>query len=133
MLADQGRTDAVHVDSAGTIGFHAGRPPDPRMCAEAVKRGYILTSRARQVTPEDLRKFDRVITMDRENYSNVMRLVPGKAPHVRMLSEYLDDSWPRDVPDPYYGGPEGFTFVLDMLEAACPKIISELLDSPVHQ
>jgi protein-tyrosine phosphatase len=79
------------------------------------------------VTPADILDFDRIITMDRENYANVMRLVTGRAPQVRMLSEYLDDTWPRDVPDPYYGGPEGFTFVLDMLEAACPKIISDVL------
>lgn len=127
MLADRGYDGQIRVDSAGTIGIHAGRAADSRMIAAAAERGYSLTSKARQIVRQDVTAFDRIIAMDRENYHNIMKLSPGVAKHVKMLSDYLDDDWPRDVPDPYYGGAEGFATVLDMLEAACPRIIEDLI------
>ena len=126
-LAEQGRSDDVVVDSAGTAGYHAGEPADARMRQAAKRRGYALESRARQLIPDDINRFDLIVAMDRENFSNIQQLTRGPAPHVKMLSDFLDDRWPRDVPDPYYGGEDGFERVLDMLEAACPQIIEELL------
>ncbi len=127
-LTDNGYDGKVFVDSAGTAGYHCGEPADARMRAAAERRGYRLESRARQLEPADIVRFDLIIGMDRENFSNIQRMVHGPAPHIRMLSDFLPgEDWPRDVPDPYYGGEAGFEQVLDMLEAACPAIVSELM------
>lgn len=116
------------VDSAGTIDYHVGHKADARMRAAASKRGYDLTSRARHVQASDLETFDHVIAMDRENLSYLKRLSnqindSEVGRKIELLSDYLDDSWPSDVPDPYYGGDDGFEYVLDMIEQACPKMI----------
>lgn len=120
----------VRVDSAGTIGYHTGNQADRRMSAAALKRGYRLLSRARQVTRQDLDMFDLVVAMDDENYRDLIALASGDQVNadIRMLSDYLDDHWPNDVPDPYYGGPQGFEFVLDMIEEACPKVLESMVD-----
>ncbi len=119
----------VEVDSAGTHGYHIGNPADPRMIAAGEARGYQVTSRARQVTRADVvpGRFDLVLAMDSENYAALGSLASPERSHVRMFSDYLDESWPRDVPDPYYGEVEGFDRVLDMLEAGCPVILETLL------
>ncbi len=78
--------------------------------------------------PEDLNEFDLVIAMDRENLADICGLVDHPRASVKMLSDFLDDDWPIDVPDPYYGGEEGFDTVLDMLEAACPRILESLTE-----
>lgn len=130
---------AIDVDSAGTIGIHAGKLPDPRMRSAGKARGYELTSLAREVSPRDLQPgvFDWVIAMDRENLDHLLRLAsqlpqPDRdSPRIVLLSEFLDASWPRDVPDPYYGGPDGFERVLDMLEAATPAILKRLTEATV--
>ena len=118
----------VDVDSAGTHGYHVGEPPDARMIEAAEARGYELTSRARKVTPEDLEpdRFDLVLAMDGENHAILQQMAGGLQTHVRMFSDYLDDNWPVDVPDPYYGEDEGFDRVLDMLEEGCPVILQTL-------
>jgi protein-tyrosine phosphatase len=124
----QGISDSIHIDSAGTAGYHIGKLADPRMRAAAEKRGLQLTSRSRVVVPADLKQFDLVIAMDRNNYRDLMRLTSDYKPsNVKMLSDYLDPSWPREVPDPYIGDEAGFEYVLDMLEAASPKIVDDLL------
>jgi protein-tyrosine phosphatase len=116
----------VVVDSAGTMGYHIGNPADARMRQAAAKRQIDLPSRARQVTKTDLERFDWVIAMDRENLADLQRLHPSPSARVCLFSEFLDESWPTDVPDPYYGGLDGFEYVLDMLETGCPKIIESL-------
>lgn len=84
------------------------------------------------VSRRDFSEFDLVVAMDRNNYRELASLSEGISPKLRLLSDYLDENWPRDVPDPYYGGDEGFAKVLDMLEAACPKILAELTSSPTN-
>jgi len=108
----------VHVDSAGTIGYHTGNPADSRMRAAGEKRGYSFHSRSRKITSEDLETFDLVIAMDRENLSDILEVNAEPTAEVKLLSDFLDDSWPLDVPDPYYGGDEGFETVLDMIQAS---------------
>ena len=117
----------VRIDSAGTIGHHAGRPADQRMQQTASSRGYDLQSRSRKIVDRDLEEFDLVIAMDRENLSDILAIEPQPRATVKLLSSYLGDDWPSDVPDPYYGGAEGFEYVLDMIEAACPKILEVLV------
>lgn len=118
----------IEIDSAGTTGAHAREPADDRMRQAASRRGYQLDSLARQVTRRDLRNHDLVIAMDRQNYNDLLKLAGGVGDHICMLSDFLDDQqdWPRDVPDPYYGGSDGFEYVLDMIEAACPEILNRL-------
>lgn len=124
-IQQQALEDFVFVESAGTIGYHEGKPADSRMKAHAARRGYDLTSHSRKITPEDFQRFDLIIAMDQQNHADIMAIDPS-ADHVRMLSDFLDDEWPRDVPDPYYGGSAGFETVLDMIEAACPRILEEI-------
>jgi len=126
-LVDQADlSDEIRIDSAGTIGHHAGRPADQRMQQSATNRGYDLQSRSRKIVDRDLEEFDLIIAMDRENLSDILTIDPKPKATVKLLSSYLGDDWPSDVPDPYYGGAEGFEYVLDMIEAACPKILEEL-------
>lgn len=134
-LAESGFDDRVEVDSAGTIGYHAGEPADPRMQQAASARGYELTSMARRVSLRDLERFDLVIAMDRSNLEDLRELAEGAAiaegpplaEKIRLLSEFLPEGFPADVPDPYWGGERGFDEVLDLLEEACPRILEELL------
>jgi len=117
------------VDSAGTIAAHVGHPPDPRMKAAGELRGYQFLTKARKVTPADLVPgcFDLVVAMDQDNLADLRRLMGGRPDHIRLFGEFLDAKPPANVPDPYYGGPDGFETVLDMLEAGCPKILQSLL------
>ena len=127
-FAEEFRVD-VDIDSAGTHSYHVGEPPDARMLAAAEARGYELMSRARKVTPADLESgnFDLVLAMDAENHSILQEMAGGLSTHIRMFSDYLDDNWPADVPDPYYEGEDGFDEVLDMLEEGCPVILQTLM------
>jgi len=132
LVAARGVADRVLVDSAGTISYHAGERPDRRMRAAAERRGYTLDSRARQLRREDLARFDMLIAMDESNHADILALDPagGHQHKVFLLSEFLaaEAGWPRDVPDPYYGGSDGFDRVLEMIEAACAPILERLLD-----
>ncbi len=123
----------VEVDSAGTHDYHVGELADKRMRTAAESRGYELTSRGRQVTTADLApgRFDLVLAMDKENHALLMELAPGSKTHIRLFSDYLDDTWPNDVPDPYYGEQDGFDQVLDMLEAGCPIILQALTGAEI--
>jgi protein-tyrosine phosphatase len=127
LIASDPRWQGIVVDSAGTAGYHIGRAPDSRMIAAAKLRGHDLQSRAKQFERSFLRSRTLILAMDRENYRDIMLLATGAAPNVRLFSDYLDESWPRDVPDPYYGENDGFEYVLDMLEAGCPRILEEIL------
>ena len=129
MVQQAGLEDQIQVDSAGTAGYHIGKKADGRMRDAASRRDLDLTSRSRKLTPADLDCFDWVIAMDRENLSDIHQLHDSPTAQIKLLSEYLDDQWPTDVPDPYYGGEDGFETVLDMLQAACPLILAEMVES----
>ena len=118
----------VEVDSAGTAGYHVGEPPDPRMQAAAARRGYELKAlRARVVEPRDFERFDLILAMDRENLEVLHRRAPEQArERVRLFLEFSPDSEPREVPDPYYGGANGFEEVLDLVEAAARGLLGYL-------
>lgn len=126
LVDEQDRQAEIVVDSAGTAGYHDGKRADARMIAAAKNRGIDLTSISRKLLPTDLDQFDLVIAMDRENLADIQRLSSDPTATIKLLSEYLGDDWPSDVPDPYYGGGDGFEYVLDMLAAACPAILDEL-------
>ena len=122
-----GLTDSVLIDSAGTHDYHIGDPPDPRSCAAAARRGYDLTTlRARQVTRSDFDSFDYVLAMDDVNYRHLERLCsPGHRAKLRMFVEFSGQDV-EGVPDPYYGGTQGFDRVLDLIEDASDGLLREI-------
>ena len=127
-LAKAGLADVVAVDSAGTYGGHAGDPPDPRAQRHAQRRGVDLSRlRARQITADDFRRHALVLAMDQDNVDAMARIRPADAPAPRLLLEFSRRAeGPREVPDPYYGGPEGFEHVLDLIEDACDGVVDHL-------
>ncbi len=123
----------VDVESAGTHDYHVGEPADPRMKSAAEARGYDLIGQGRQIAKEDLNSstFDLVLAMDGQNHRLLQTMADGPTIHIRMFSDYLDDTWPTDVPDPYYGDEDGFDEVLDMLEEGCPLILQTLMGEDI--
>ncbi len=126
LLQQRGLSDKCDVDSAGTSGYHIGEPADRRMRAAAAERGLTLTSRARMVHPSDFAEFDWIVAMDRQNRQALNSYPQADPQRLFLLSDFLDDRWPLDVPDPYLGDDEGFSYVLDMLQAACPTLLDRL-------
>jgi protein-tyrosine phosphatase len=119
---------ALEIDSAGTAGYHVGEPPDPRTRAAAARRGYDLSAlRARVVEPADFERFDLILAMDRENLRVLRRRAPGSAhERLRLFLEFAAAAIAEDVPDPYYGGANGFEEVLDLVESAARGLLAHL-------
>ena len=130
LVRDAGLEHEIEIDSAGTGGWHTGDPPDRRATAAARGRGITLDSAARQVTRQDFEDFDLLLAADRENLRDLRAIAPaGTEDKVRLLREFDPASAGApdlDVPDPYYGGPNGFETVLDQVEAACRGLLDEL-------
>ena len=128
LLEREGLSGEVEVDSAGTHAYHAGEPPDLRAQRSALKRGIDLGGqRARRVEREDCEKFDYVLVMDRENYSWVEPLCEGSRTEVQMFLDYAQEYQEREVPDPYFGGAEGFERTLELAEAASRGLLEDIL------
>lgn len=131
LVAEAELEHAIELDSAGTGAWHVGSPPDERATAAAAARGIEMRGAARQVTVEDFEQFDLLLAMDADNHRNLRELAPHAeaAAKVRMLREFDPASTSAaglDVPDPYYGGADGFGRVLDLVEAACAGLLAEL-------
>ena len=124
VLRHMAQTEGVELEvcSAGIGDWHVGSPPDERTQHHARSRGYDLSAqRARQVSPEDVYQFDLIVAMDRGHLRSLESMAPDKHRHkVRLMVPG------RDVPDPYYGGPEGFEKVLDLVEEACRSLLQQL-------
>lgn len=123
-----GLAGRILCDSAGTIGYHSGSRADARMRTRAAARGYSLESIARQVRPDDFDHFDQIIAMDRENLDELLAMQadhPGKAT-VALMCDFARHHSEREVPDPYYGGQQGFERVLDILEDACAGLLEDI-------
>lgn len=126
VLRREGLEGEVFVDSAGTGSWHVGSPPDERAQKSASLRGLDLSSqRARQISRDDCESFDYVLTMDEDNYRTVATLCRGNAV-VRPFLDFATDSPEREVPDPYYGGPDGFEHVLDLVEDASEGLLEDI-------
>jgi len=132
-LAEAGLDGAVVVESAGTGSWHVGEPADRRARAEARARGIAMDGTARQLVADDLARFDLIIAMDEENAADARALArgAGEVAKVRLLREF-DPTATGDlsVPDPYFGGPEGFEEVFDMVDRACLGLIEHLRAGP---
>ncbi|GAA5786565.1 low molecular weight protein-tyrosine-phosphatase [Chitiniphilus shinanonensis] len=128
LVRDAGLADRVEVDSAGTHDYHVGEAPDRRAQAHASKRGYDLRSlRAREVTSADFARFDLILAMDEGHLALLRRRCPE--PYQNRLKLFLDFAThfnEREVPDPYYGGPQGFEHVLDLVEDGCEGLLTHI-------
>lgn len=121
--------DSISCDSAGTASYHVGNPPDRRMSAAArSKLGMELVGAARHFQPSDLMDFDLILAMDKANYQDILALDPtGKyRDKVRLMCEYCSKYATEEVPDPYYGGTEGFNYVIDLLLDACTGLLASV-------
>lgn len=118
----------IDIDSAGTHAYHVGNPPDPRAQKTALGRGYNLSDlRGRQVCERDFERFDYVLAMDRDNLQNLLRLCPEEfKPRVRLFLSFSRRFPNLNVPDPYYGGNQGFEQVLDMVEDAADGLLNDI-------
>jgi protein-tyrosine phosphatase len=125
MVVDAGIADIVQVESAGTHAYHVGEPPDARAQQAAKKRGYEIGDLcARQVTADDFRAADLILAMDWENLSMLQQQCPKAYKHkLQLLMRFAGEHDAATVPDPYYGGPEGFNTVLDYVEDACQGLL----------
>ncbi len=123
-----GLGDVLRVDSAGTGDWHLGAPPDRRAVAAARRRGYDLSAlRARRVEPVDFARFGWILAMDRQNLKALEALRPPEYPgHVGLLLAVAPELGIDEVPDPYYGGPEGFEHVLDLVEQASTVLLARV-------
>ena len=131
LVSDAGLEHDFEIDSAGTGSWHAGDSPDRRATAAAAVRGITLEGAARQVRPRDFEHFDLLLAMDRENLRELRTFssdgdVAGKARLLREFDPASAGAPDLDVPDPYYGGPDGFENVLDQVEAACKGLLDAL-------
>lgn len=117
---DEAGLHHVHTDSAGTSGWHEGASPDPRAIKAALMRDIdIAAQRARQVVAGDFDRFDLLLAMDGQNYARLKAMQPHGSPaSIRMFMEFAGEVPVREVPDPYYGGEEGFEHALDLIELA---------------
>lgn len=128
MVQGAGLQRRITVDSAGTHGYHRGAPPDPRAQQHAARRGYDLSRlRARQLTARDFERFDLVLVMDEANQRDALALCPpAQAGRVLRLTQFCRRHQAGAVPDPYYGGAQGFEEVLDLVEDACAGLLAAL-------
>lgn len=128
LVQERGLADRFVVESAGTGSWHVGEAPDERSRRVAEKHGITLDSRARQVTPDDLERFDHVIVMDRDNLRTLerMRDAGGVDREIHLLREYDPEGDGDEVPDPYYGGPGGFDTVYEMVRRSCEVLLAQV-------
>ncbi|MCJ8331543.1 MAG: low molecular weight phosphotyrosine protein phosphatase [Lentisphaeria bacterium] len=128
-LVDQANlSKEIKVDSAGTSSWHIGDPADTRMRATAKERGYDLTSRARSFGKKDFKDFDYILAMDETNYKDIVKLArsPEDEAKVELMTDYCESHTDTYVPDPYYGGADGFHYVIDLLEDATSSLLKKV-------
>jgi protein-tyrosine phosphatase len=125
LVSDAGRDSEFEIDSAGTIGYHAGGNADSRMRSAAKGRGYRLDSIARRITHTDFDRFDLIVTMDNDNFHDVSAMNPGTGAELVRMCDYCEEFDETEVPDPYYGGEAGFQKVIDILEDACANLLRQ--------
>ena len=125
LLKREGLDKAVEVDSAGLISYHQGEQADPRMRAHASRRGYHITHLSRPVRMSDFEEFDLILGMDDSNISRLRELAPSLEAEekIHRMTEYCSRIPADNVPDPYYGGAQGFENVIDILEDACEGLL----------
>jgi protein-tyrosine phosphatase len=130
VIADQGKTNHFLIDSAGTHAYHVGEMPDSRAQQTARQRGINLSSiRARKVATLDFEHFDYILAMDSDNYHNLLKASPSQYhDKIKLFLDFAPEHDERDVPDPYYGGQNGFEHVFDLVEAASHGFFNHVMN-----
>lgn len=125
-----GLAEVIDVDSAGTLDYHMGEAPDVRAVQHARRRGYDLSPlRARRISDSDFERFDLILAMDRSHYSILERRCPDHLQHkLHLFMSFSKDRPEQEVPDPYYGGAEGFEHVLDLIESGCEALLGKIAE-----
>lgn len=121
--------EKILVESAGTSGWHIGELPDPRSIEVAEQHGIYLDSLGRKAINDDFEEFDYIIAMDSNNYSDLKRLPNSSkigAAKLFLMRDYDDVGKGQDVPDPYYGGDDGFKYVFELLDRSCQNLLDEI-------
>jgi protein-tyrosine phosphatase len=128
MVDQAGLTDQFEIESAGTIGFHAGNPPDPRMQQVMRARGIPVIGRSKQLDSFDMAHYDLILAMDKDNFEGAVVLARGDAQRakVKLFCDYCSEHLETEVPDPYYGGDQGFDHVMDLIEDGCRGLLTSL-------
>ncbi len=132
LVQQSGLADQIQIDSAGTHAYHVGHEPDTRSQKTAKDRGIDISHlRARCVSDGDFYEFDYVLAMDRDNYQILQGVCPlGEEHRLKLFLEYAPDIPEDEVPDPYYGGPNGFERVMDMIAIASEGLLAEIRTKP---
>lgn len=128
LVRAEGLAGSIEIDSAGTHDYHIGHPPDARAQAAAARRGYDLSAlRARQVAHGDFAAFDYVLAMDEHNRRLLLQQCPPRhRDRIRLFLDFAEYGARREVPDPYYGGPQGFDEVLDLVESGARGLLRHI-------
>ena len=128
LVNQAGLSKQFEIDSAGIIDFHVGEPPDQRMQESMRARDIPIIGRARQLKQKDLTDFDLILAMDKENLKDAKSLDPTGSLHhkIKLFCDYCVQHDETEVPDPYYGGKDGFERVLDLIEDGCANLLKEL-------
>lgn len=125
----EGLEDKIFVNSAGTSGWHVGEPPDPRSVEVAMENGIDLNNDGRKAISNDFKEYDYIIAMDGNNYSDLKSL-PGSsmdgAAKLYLMRDFDEIGKGQDVPDPYYGGDDGFSYVFEILDRSCRNLLEEI-------
>ncbi|MCU0537779.1 MAG: low molecular weight phosphotyrosine protein phosphatase [Hydrococcus sp. Prado102] len=131
LIVQAGLSERIICDSAGTSSYHIGSPPDRRMSAAAAMRGISMKGRARQFQVADFENYDLILAMDKDNYLDILALDPRQqyCDKVRLMCEFATRHQIREVPDPYYGGREGFEKVIDLLLDSCEGLLEYVKSS----
>lgn len=129
LINEAGLSKEIICDSAGTSSYHVGSPPDRRMSAAAKLRGIQLLGEARQFQRSDFEKFDLILAMDKENYRDILSLDRSRQyeDKVKLMCDFCTKHSLKEVPDPYYGGTEGFNQVIDLLLDACEGLLNYIV------
>lgn len=127
-LLRQEKVENLSLDSAGTAGYHIGKGPDPRMTATLEARGIQVSGQARQFAKKDFQDFDLIIPMDEDNRRDILRLATNdqQRAKVKPFMSFCENYSNPEVPDPYYGGQEGFDLVADIMADGCLGILESL-------
>ena len=128
LVNEAGLNEQFEIESAGTIGFHVGAPPDRRMQQTMRDRGIPVIGKSRMLNPENLAYYDLILAMDADNLSGARSLDPTKKHwnKIQLFSKYCTKHTEKEVPDPYYGGDQGFEHVMDMIEDGCAQLLKSL-------
>ncbi|MFV0477452.1 MAG: low molecular weight protein-tyrosine-phosphatase [Parahaliea sp.] len=129
MVVEQGHSDWIKVDSCGTGDWHLGYPPDRRAQAVAIERGYDLSLlRSRQIKAADFKKYHYILAMDDSNLADLEMMKPESfSGHLGLFLDYVPEVELQEVPDPYYGNNDGFSYVLDLVEQASAALLAEIV------